>query len=139
MGFDKAETIITYTYFLQQLNQLNIAFVTYVRYVPDFDAAKRGTPIDPNEFKPFFTNGKWILNGAFDGMSAKQAVDNDEADAIAFGRPFISNPDLPYRIRNDLTWTQPNPLDFYWDTTSPIEKGYTDHAFAPENPESYSL
>ena len=60
-------------------------------------------------------NGLQILN--------EGALENDAADLIAFGRPFISNPDLVERITNGSELAQPDPNTFY----SADEKGYTDY------------
>jgi N-ethylmaleimide reductase len=69
--------------------------------------------------------GKIIANGGFEPDSAAKAVEQGDADAIAFGRHFISNPDLPRRIREKL------PLAAYdRDTFYTFEaKGYTDYPF----------
>ena len=67
--------------------------------------------------------GKIIANGGFEPDSAEKAIAQGDADAIAFGRYFISNPDLPRRIREEL------PLASYdRDTFYTFEaKGYTDY------------
>ena len=43
-------------------------------------------------------DGPLILNSDYDGPRAQAALNEGQADAIAFGRPFIANPDLPARI-----------------------------------------
>ena len=67
--------------------------------------------------------GKIVANGGFEPESALAAIDQGDADAISFGRYFISNPDLPRRIREEL------PLASYdRDTFYTFEaKGYTDY------------
>jgi N-ethylmaleimide reductase len=67
--------------------------------------------------------GKIVANGGFEPESAAAAIEQGDADAIAFGRYFISNPDLPRRIREEL------PLASYdRDTFYTFEaKGYTDY------------
>ena len=67
--------------------------------------------------------GKIVANGGFEPESAVAAIDQGDADAISFGRYFISNPDLPRRIREEL------PLASYdRDTFYTFEaKGYTDY------------
>ena len=67
--------------------------------------------------------GKIVANGGFEPESALAAIDQGDADAISFGRYFISNPDLPRRIREGL------PLASYdRDTFYTFEaKGYTDY------------
>jgi N-ethylmaleimide reductase len=69
--------------------------------------------------------GKIVANGGFEPGTAANAVEEGEADAISFGRYFVSNPDLPRRIREEL------PLAAYdRDTFYTFEaKGYTDYPF----------
>jgi N-ethylmaleimide reductase len=69
--------------------------------------------------------GKILANGGFEPESAAAAIEQGDADAISFGRYFISNPDLPRRIREEL------PLAAYdRDTFYTFEaKGYTDYPF----------
>jgi len=77
--------------------------------------------------------GKIIANGGFEPDSAEKAIERGDADAIAFGRYFISNPDLPRRIREEL------PLAAYdRDTFYTFEaKGYTDYPFYNEAVKAY--
>lgn len=67
--------------------------------------------------------GKLILNGGFDRASADAALAGEEADAIAFGTPFIANPDLADRFRQQAPLAQPDSESFY----TPTAQGYTDY------------
>jgi 2,4-dienoyl-CoA reductase-like NADH-dependent reductase (Old Yellow Enzyme family) len=71
-----------------------------------------------------------VLNGGYDGATAQAALDADEADAIAFGRLFIANPDLPRRLVDGLPLNTPHPETFY---TSGAE-GYVDYPRWAEEP-----
>ena len=57
--------------------------------------------------------GVFIANEGFTAESAGEAVSSGAADAIAFGKAAIANPDLVERIRAGLDWNQPNPDTFY--------------------------
>ncbi|KAL4959703.1 alkene reductase [Aspergillus stella-maris] len=70
----------------------------------------------------------FIAAGNFKGENAGEKVGSDGADAIAFGRLFISNPDLPKRLKEGLPLTKYDRETFYG--ANPPEKGYTDYAFA---------
>lgn len=72
--------------------------------------------------------GVLIQNGSFDGATGNAAIAEGKADAISFGRPFIANPDLVHRIRQDLPLAQPN-FDYAYVGE---EKGYTDYPVAAE-------
>ena len=61
------------------------------------------------------------LGGA--GAMAEQAVVADGADLVAFGKPYIANPDLVERLRVNAPWNEPDRMTFYGGGA----KGYTDY------------
>lgn len=67
--------------------------------------------------------GMLILNSDYLLDDASQALRLGEADAIAFGRPFLANPDLPARLAKRAVLNPPNPKTFY----TPGPAGYTDY------------
>ena len=67
--------------------------------------------------------GVLISAGGFTGETAEAAIAAGHADAIAFGRIFISNPDLPRRLRYGFPLTPYNRATFYGGE----EVGYTDY------------
>jgi len=67
--------------------------------------------------------GVYIANEDFTASSAQGVLDEGRADAVAFGRAFIANPDLPERLRLGVTLNTPNPATFY----SPGPEGYVDY------------
>ena len=71
--------------------------------------------------------GPYIANEKFALESANQVLANGEADAVAFGVPFLANPDLPERFRLGSELNDADPSTFY----SPGSKGYTDYPFLP--------
>jgi N-ethylmaleimide reductase len=62
--------------------------------------------------------------GGFDGASAEAAIASGKADAIAFGRAFIANPDLPTRIKLNLPLNPYNRATFYGGDAT----GYNDYS-----------
>ena len=68
-------------------------------------------------------HGPLVLNMGFTPDEAAEAVAAKKADAVAFGTPFLANPDLPARIRAGAPLNAPNPATFY----SPGPEGYTDY------------
>ncbi len=102
------------------LNQRGIAFIHVVegatggtRDLPGFDfaAARRA-------FK-----GAYIANNGYTREMAIDAVESGHADAVAFGRLFIANPDLVQRFKLGAALNTPNPQTFY----GPGREGYTDY------------
>src|SRR5690606_8509090 len=67
--------------------------------------------------------GSYIANERFTRETARQVLDAGEADAVAFGIPFIANPDLPRRFAEDAPLNAPDPSTFY--ASGP--RGYTDY------------
>jgi N-ethylmaleimide reductase len=68
-------------------------------------------------------NGILIAAGGFAGATAEAAIAAGHADAIAFGRIFVSNPDLPRRLQRGFPLTPYNRKTFYGGE----EAGYTDY------------
>jgi N-ethylmaleimide reductase len=68
-------------------------------------------------------NGTYIAVGGFTAQTAEKALEAKEADLIAFGRPFISNPDLVEKLKTGAKLVDPDMSTFY----TPGEKGYTDY------------
>ena len=67
--------------------------------------------------------GVYIANEGFSKVSAEQALQNGTADAVAWGKLFIANPDLPRRFALDAPLNSPQPDSFY----APGPVGYTDY------------
>jgi len=71
--------------------------------------------------------GTWMVNNGYDRAMAVDAVRSGHADLVAFGRPFIANPDLVDRLREGYPLAKPNPKTLYGGGA----EGYTDYpAFA---------
>jgi 2,4-dienoyl-CoA reductase-like NADH-dependent reductase (Old Yellow Enzyme family) len=67
--------------------------------------------------------GIYIANEKFTTESAAEVLASGEADAVAFGKLFLANPDLPERLRLGGPFNEPDPTTFY----APGAKGYTDY------------
>lgn len=97
-----------------------------VLYLHLLDHSAMGTPPVPTEFKFRLRaafNGLFILAGGFDKATAEIALEAGHADLIAFGRPFIANPDLAERLKVDADL---NPVDMSTCYT-PGAQGYIDY------------
>ena len=68
-----------------------------------------------------------MVNNGYDGVMAREAVESGRADLVAFGKPFIGNPDLGRRLREGWPLTQADRATFYGGG----ETGYTDYPPAP--------
>ena len=107
------------------LNKLNL---TYVHVV---DHSAMGAPAVPDSMKTKIRHafkGTIIVSGGFDKEKAETALQEGKGELVAFGRPFISNPDLVCRLENNLPLSSPDTATFY----AGGEKGYTDYLFSIE-------
>ncbi|KAF5353709.1 hypothetical protein D9758_008670 [Tetrapyrgos nigripes] len=78
-------------------------------------------------------NGRRLISSG--GYTRELAIENADkrGDIIAFGRRFIANPDLPYRLEHNIPWNDYDRTTFYIQNTLD-PKGYTDYTFADGNP-----
>ncbi|PJD91497.1 MAG: alkene reductase [Legionella sp.] len=67
--------------------------------------------------------GAWMVNNGYDRQRAIDAIRSGYADLVAFGKPFIANPDLVQRLADNAPLNQPDPITFYGGGA----KGYTDY------------
>ena len=89
----------TFTYVVQQLNSYNLAYL-HVMDGLAFGFHELGEPISLEELRKIY-HGRLMGNCGYDRNSAEQAIATGNADLIAFGRPYISNPDLVARFANN--------------------------------------
>ena len=109
---------------VERLAALDLAFIHVIegqtggpRDVQPFDyAAMRGR-----------FQGAWILNNGYTADMAREAIESGRADAIAFGKPFISNPDLVRRFKQGLPLQSVDMSLLYGGDA----RGYTDYPASP--------
>ena len=112
----------TFGHVLQELNRFGLAYAHITQVTAQDIAHGAVAGVGPKELKPFW-NGKIVSAGGFTLETGNRALAEDWADAIAFGVPFISNPDLPERFRRNGPLNQPEEASFYGGA----EQGYTDY------------
>ncbi len=101
-------------------------------YLHVVEASPGDAPPSP-EFASLFARMRhswhsvYVANGGFDGPSGEEAVRSGRADAIAFGRHFIANPDLPRRLQLGAQLNEPDQQTFYGGDA----RGYTDYPCLP--------
>ncbi|MGW8194934.1 MAG: alkene reductase [Desulforhopalus sp.] len=112
----------TYLYTIKELNKLNLAYVHIMDGLA-FGFHEQGEPMTLAEFREHY-DGTIIGNCGYAKEDAEERLDAGVMDIAAFGRPFISNPDLVERLQN--SW----PLAPYDDMAlwyTPGSEGYTDY------------
>lgn len=122
-GMDGADRPSTYDYVMRQLAERGVGYLHVVR--PNKASYDAG-PVQIEDV-PAFTrkrfSGPIIVNGGYDRESAEAALSRGDADLVAFGVPFIANPDLVTRLKTRAAFNPPNPATFYGVGPG----GYTDY------------
>ena len=122
----------TYIYVIKELEKLNLGYVHIMDGLA-FGFHEKGTPMTLQEFREHYS-GIIIGNCGYSKEDAEERINSGVADIAAFGRPFISNPDLVDRLRHNHPLTPHEDMSFWY---TPDAQGYTDY---PEyNPESVSV
>ncbi len=111
----------TYHYLSEHLNKIGIAYIHLV------DHSAMGAPAVPIEIKKAIRGNfkNTIIHcGGFDLAKAEVDLESGLADLIAFGRPFINNPDLVERLKNNWALAKELKIDLFYGADA---KGYTDY------------
>ncbi|QJP35521.1 alkene reductase [Nonlabens sp. Ci31] len=110
----------TYDYLSKEVNKLNILYVHLVNH------ASMGAPELPEAIHKMIQSnfdGLIILSGGYNKELAEEDLIAGKGDLVAFGRPFIANPDLVERFSQDAILNEPNAALFY----TPGKEGYLDY------------
>lgn len=120
LGLVEEDPHATYVAAVQILEDAGIAYLSLAE--ADWDNA----PELPETFRKAVRktfSGRILYAGKYTVEKGVRMVELGYADLIAFGRPFIANPDLPQRIANNWPLTQVDPTTMYGGT----DKGYIDY------------
>jgi 2,4-dienoyl-CoA reductase-like NADH-dependent reductase (Old Yellow Enzyme family) len=107
------------------LQKLNIGFLELREPGPDGTFGRTDVPKQSPSIRKVFTN-PLVLNSDLTAESGNALLASGQADAVSYGRPYISNPDLAERIRDGKAWTETNMATWY----TPGPEGYTDYPAA---------
>jgi N-ethylmaleimide reductase len=122
-GVDDSNPVPLFTAAAKALSDIGIAFLELREPGPDGTFGKTDVPKISPQIREAFT-GPLVLNSDYRTVDeAQAAIDSGVADAIAFGRTFISNPDLPERLRTGAPLAQDNMKTWY----SQGPEGYVDY------------
>jgi N-ethylmaleimide reductase len=116
------ETIPTFDYIVEQLNDYNLAYVHLSEPFTDVTNVPYAEPNIAKRYRPKY-KGTLIINNNFDQEKGNKVIEEGLADLVAFGKLFISNPDLPKRFELNDKLAKWDEQTFY----TPGEKGYTDY------------
>ncbi len=114
--------LATFGHVLTEISRFNLAYAHITQVTAQDIAHGAVDGLGPRELRPFY-KGRIVTAGGFTKDTGNKAIEEGWADAVAFGVPFISNPDLPERFRRDEQLNTPDESTFY--ASGP--KGYTDY------------
>jgi len=122
-GMRDSDDLTTFGYVIRALDSLKVGYLHLCE--PNAKELESGQPQIRNvaaTFRPM-TTAPIIVNGGFDRAKGDAVLLAHQADLVSFGVPFLSNPDLPERLRTGAFLNKPDPATFYG--IGP--KGYTDY------------
>jgi N-ethylmaleimide reductase len=122
----------TFTYLAARLDKLGLAYLHVTEGIAGPDAPPSGAERVAPHLRKAFTRS-FVLNGGYGADSGEIAIASGSADLIAYGVPFLANPDLPERFRRGAPLNTPDYSSFY----QPGEDdalGFTDYPFLEPQP-----
>lgn len=120
LGLVEEDPHTTYIEAIKILENVGIAYLSIAE--ADWDDAPAMPEAFRRDVRSTFS-GAIMYAGKYTAQSGSALLDSGLADLVAFGRPFIANPDLPGRIANDWPWNPINPATVYGGTA----EGYVDY------------
>ena len=121
-GVDDSNPEPVFALAAEMMARVGLAYIELREPGPNGTFGKATVPPVAPAIKRAF-GGPLVLNSDYDGASAQRALDDGEADAIAFGRPYIANPDLVERIARRSPLNELDKTNLY--TQGP--EGYVDY------------
>ena len=121
-GITDSEHRATFSRLVERLNKFNLAYLHVLEPHPDSGPEVETIDYMTPQIREIY-QGTLIINGGFTKETGNQILKDHSSDAIAFGRPFIANPDLVERFASDAELAIADESTFYTNTA----KGYTDY------------
>ena len=125
-GMFDSDPAALYSQLTAALNQIPLAYLHIVEPLPghpNFTSQEGTQPVAPKLREIY--EGTIIINGGYGKDTAEQAIADGLADLVAFGVPYLANPDLVERYRSNAPLNAPDEETFYGGD----ERGYNDYPF----------
>lgn len=123
------ETIPTFDYIVEKLNAYNLAYLHLSEPFTDVSEVDFLVSEIAKHYRPIY-KGTLMINGGFDQEKGNKIIKEGHADLVAFGKLFVSNPDLADRFEKNADLNSWDEDTFY----SGGAKGYTDYPVLKEEP-----
>ena len=118
------EPVETFEFLIDKLNLFRLSYVHLIEpLIPVDDFPQYLRSVAPH-FRKIY-GGAMITNGDYDRKKGNEAIQNNEADLVSYGKLFLANPDLPERFAANASLNDPDPDTFYGGG----EEGYIDYPF----------
>ncbi len=112
----------TFSIAVEKLNPYGLGYLHTVESAQDSKGSAEEALALSNYLRKIW-RGLYVVNGGYDGPKGEEAIRSDHADAVAYGRPFLANPDLPRRLQLGAALSEPDPATIYGGGAS----GYTSY------------
>ncbi len=125
-GMHESDPLALYSQLVRALNEIPLAYLHLIEPLPGhptFISQEDAPPVATALRKLY--RGTLIINGGYGKETGEKALTENAADLVAFGVPFLANPDLVERYRRNAPLNQPDQDTFYGGD----EKGYNDYPF----------
>ncbi len=124
LDMSDSDPVSTFSNIIDKLNDFPLAYLHIME--PYVDVSHLPHYLQDKEVTPYFRKifkGTLMTNGKFDGVSGEKALSDGQADLVAYGKPFISNPDLVEKYKTGAAITPWDTETFYTQGS----QGYTDY------------
>ncbi len=121
-GTKDSDPIKTFTAYANALSGFNLAYMHVMESFPESGKAVPGVPYVTPEIRKAY-KGNLIVNGGYDLQHGNEVIESGLAQGVAFGVPFLANPDLVRRLKMNMPLNAPDPATFYGGGA----EGYTDY------------
>jgi N-ethylmaleimide reductase len=116
------ETLPTFDYLINEFNRYDLAYLHLSEPFTDVTEVPYSEPEIARRYRKIY-RGNLMINNGFSYKTGNKIIDDGIADLVAFGVPFIANPDLVNRMKAGTPLAEPNRKKYYTDGSD----GYTDY------------
>jgi N-ethylmaleimide reductase len=116
----------TFSVTVEKLNSYGLGYLHVVERAQDSKGSSEEDLAMSAHLRTLW-KGLYVVNGGYDGPKGEEAVRTGHADAVAYARAFLANPDLPRRLQLGAALNEPDPTTFYGGDAA----GYTSYPALP--------